>query len=298
MYRESSPPFKEPNTQELQRRLQEYGLAIEYFPAFVQAEHDFHSHGFIEILYVVSGSFEQIAADTLYEESSGSMTILNYNQYHSLRTTEGAVELYNIYLDPQKYPMPQLPSPLDQRLLSLIPLHPELGNRLNRIVHIETVDNRMTTGLLQLLYQKQNSEHEGRDRSIFALFEVLLIELASCVDTQEGNLQSTSDWRVDRVILHLENNLRQRIRLEELCELSGMKKSNLCKQFKSHTGMSISSYLNQRRLALSLQRLRSSDMKILSVALESGFSDISTFNRLFKEAFGCTPSEYRKTLIH
>ena len=90
--------------------LESTGLAIEYFPAFFQERHDFHTHEFIEMLFVIKGTFRHVTADTTYDETAGGLTILNYNQFHTLKTPNGAVELANIYWNPKNIRSPASPS--------------------------------------------------------------------------------------------------------------------------------------------------------------------------------------------
>lgn len=45
-----------------------------------------------------------------------------------------------------------------------------------------------------------------------------------------------------------------------------------------------------------MSRLRSSDDRVLDLALACGFSDLAHFNRTFKAMVGCTPSDYRRKL--
>ena len=291
MESESLLILKEPNVASRRDRLERTGLALEYFEGFEQEDHAYHSHAFIEMLYVIRGSFRHIMADETYDETDGSLTILNYRQFHSLKTQNGPVELMNIYLDPQRYPFPDLPAPLSGRLYSLIPLHPELGNRLNRIQHLQLPDPGKAAVILRLLHGEQDSGSPGAEKAMEDLFSLFLIELCRAAPAVE---RDSNDLRMDRVIKYLESHYTEPVRLTELCELSGLREANLCRHFREYTGMSTGDYLKQRRLAAALQKLRTTDDKILSVCYESGFPDISRFNRTFREAFGCTPSEYRK----
>jgi AraC-like DNA-binding protein len=63
--------------------------------------------------------------------------------------------------------------------------------------------------------------------------------------------------------------------------------------FKAYTGKSVFSYLLDLRIQASMLRLRSRNDKVLSVALECGFSDLTFFNRAFKARVGMTPRGYR-----
>ena len=53
-------------------------------------------------------------------------------------------------------------------------------------------------------------------------------------------------------------------------------------------------YMNQYRLEMASRQLAGTELPITSIALESGFNNISYFNRVFKKKFGVTPKEYRK----
>ena len=64
----------------------------------------------------------------------------------------------------------------------------------------------------------------------------------------------------------------------------------------SSAGMTTSAYIRDRRLHFAKTQLialrgRARSGTIADLAFESGFSDISYFNRSFRKAFGCSPSD-------
>jgi AraC-like DNA-binding protein len=64
------------------------------------------------------------------------------------------------------------------------------------------------------------------------------------------------------------------------------------------SGSTFTQYVTEQRLALAyktLNRRASTDVPISTVAYDCGFSDVSHFNRLFRQRFGCTPGDVRKT---
>lgn len=66
------------------------------------------------------------------------------------------------------------------------------------------------------------------------------------------------------------------------------------KLFKTHTGMSISEYVSNKRLEKSMHLLIQTDMSLQDIVAEIGNSDISGFVRFFKQKTGLTPGQYRK----
>lgn len=66
------------------------------------------------------------------------------------------------------------------------------------------------------------------------------------------------------------------------------------RKFKEISGMQFRHYLRHRKLAFALKEVRDSTKSLLDIAIDYGFSSHEAFTRAFKEAYGITPSEYRK----
>ena len=64
--------------------------------------------------------------------------------------------------------------------------------------------------------------------------------------------------------------------------------------FLKHFIRNFNQYLNDARLSYACTRLVNSGDTILDICLDSGFDSQRTFNRVFKERYRITPSEYRK----
>jgi AraC family transcriptional regulator, melibiose operon regulatory protein len=64
--------------------------------------------------------------------------------------------------------------------------------------------------------------------------------------------------------------------------------------FQRTFGTSMLKYVTQHRLSHAQRLLVTTEDLILSIALNSGFGSLSRFNEAFRQAFGCTPREYRK----
>lgn len=96
------------------------------------------------------------------------------------------------------------------------------------------------------------------------------------------------------IIKYVENNYANDITIEEMSELCNFSQSHFMKFFKSNMDVSFIEYLNDYRLTIASRLLISSSSSILAIALESGFDNLSYFNRLFKKRFDMTPSQFRK----
>ncbi len=82
--------------------------------------------------------------------------------------------------------------------------------------------------------------------------------------------------------------------LEHLSEKLGYSKYYVSRKFGEAAGMQLRDYLRYRKLAFALKDIRDTQTAILDIALNYGFSSHEAFTRAFKEAYGITPSEYRR----
>ncbi len=99
---------------------------------------------------------------------------------------------------------------------------------------------------------------------------------------------------IDVIDLYIKKNDSESLSLGHLSKESGYSEFYISKKFKEISGMQFRDYLRYRRLAFALKELRDTESRILDVALQYGFSSHEAFTRSFKEAYGITPSEYRR----
>ena len=82
--------------------------------------------------------------------------------------------------------------------------------------------------------------------------------------------------------------------LRALSKKLGYSQFHTSRKFKEISGMQLRDYLRSRKLAFALKEIRDSKKTILDIAFDYGFSSNEAFTRAFKNAYGVTPSEYRK----
>lgn len=99
--------------------------------------------------------------------------------------------------------------------------------------------------------------------------------------------------RIQRGVDFAEAHLDDDVPLVEVARAAGLSQWHFQRIFKSLTGETLKAYIRSRRMARSLERLLTSDLRILDVALLAGFDTQESFARAFKKAFGMTPIEYR-----
>ena len=92
---------------------------------------------------------------------------------------------------------------------------------------------------------------------------------------------------------YIEENLYNKISLDDISLYAGISKYYLHRIFKSLTGESIIEYVKSRKLTCSIKELVNTNMRIIDIALNYGFDYEQSYIRAFRKNFGCTPLKIR-----
>ena len=95
------------------------------------------------------------------------------------------------------------------------------------------------------------------------------------------------------VTSYIEEHFAEDITLEQVASLAGFSKYHFSRLFRQYTDSSFYKYLNQKRIDYAKTLLADPSQTVIEVALQSGFSSLSAFLRMFKQLNNCTPTEFR-----
>lgn len=133
-----------------------------------------------------------------------------------------------------------------------------------------------------------------------ATWEEISIQLASqAIQLDRGFSPGAADpqpgatARVTRVVRMIEANPGEPHGLRHLAQAARLSPYHFLRTFQSLTGVTPHQYVLRSRLRRAATRLGKESSKILDIALDSGFGDVSNFNRTFRAEFGVSPRAYR-----
>ena len=89
-------------------------------------------------------------------------------------------------------------------------------------------------------------------------------------------------------------NFKEPISVEDLAQKVNLTKAAFCRYFKARTQKTFVEYLMQVRINHACKLLKETDMSVLEICYESGFNNLSNFNRQFKIRHNISPKQYRK----
>jgi len=99
--------------------------------------------------------------------------------------------------------------------------------------------------------------------------------------------------RVTRALRMIEQNLGSKLTLHDLARESKLSPFHFLRTFQQLTGLTPHQYVRRIRLQEAALRLSTEPAKVLDIALDCGFGDVSNFNRAFRGEFGLNPLQLR-----
>ena len=106
---------------------------------------------------------------------------------------------------------------------------------------------------------------------------------------------STDDFpRLYPALNHIASFWHKPLDIPHLAAMCNMSVTTFRKRFFHHTGLLPVQYISNYRLKVAIALLQNSREQIVRIAIKSGFTTLSHFNRVFKKEIGISPAEYRK----
>lgn len=102
--------------------------------------------------------------------------------------------------------------------------------------------------------------------------------------------------RMGNVMAFILAENHRNISLKEVAETANMSKEAFCRFFKERTGKTYTEFLNELRIHKSCHLLQETDLSISQIAYQTGFQNLSYFNRAFKKYILTTPKSFRKQI--
>lgn len=252
-----------------------------------------HFHNEYEILYVIEGTGTSFVADNVEQFESGDLAMLGSNLPHFWRSDE-------------KYHMPESQEKINYIVIQFSgDLIRESFFEYPEFHVIQELFQRSSRGIrfLPSFAAKAGKvvlkivQSSGFDRVILLL--KLLHELAKTNQYrllagelyQQQNHDFTDD-RLTKVLHFLTTQYQQKIELEKVAEIAHLHPSAFCRYFKEKTGKSLSEYVTDLRISYACKLIIEGKLSVSQVCFESGFNNLSNFNRTFKRQTNMTPTKY------
>ncbi len=128
-----------------------------------------------------------------------------------------------------------------------------------------------------------------------AYLQVIFVRCIPLLTLTEKSQVGSNDL-IYQTVSYISANFRKSFLLEDMAKDLGVSKYVLSRVFSKTFHRNFNQYLNDARLGYAKQRLENTNDPITNICLDSGFESQRTFNRVFKEKYMVSPSEYRRKL--
>lgn len=250
-----------------------------------------HWHGACEMIAVTEGNYLVTVSGQTYELSPGDMFLIPSGEPHSLTAPSRGARF--VFL----FEFNQILAIKGASYLTSLMSRPLLINRSTcpRIYAEES-------NLFATICAEYLNDDSLRDITIYSRLLTFFItygrDRLHC-DNPSAALQvphySGRNYteRFNAVFSYLDRHFAEDLTLEDVAAVAGFSKFHFSRTFKQLSGSNFYEYLCHRRIKSSENLLMQPGLSISQIALQSGFSSVSTFNRTFKKMKGCTPTQYR-----
>ncbi len=254
---------------------------------------NWHYHDYYEISFITEGTGKRFVADSMDDFFPGDLVFVAPNIPHTWvvdkeQVTTNARKLEMVYLQ-------FTDTTLGKDMLALS----EFSNASTALKHSERgirVTGKTLDEASNMLLQMPYSNSFNRYILFLELLDLIgksndLIPLAS---KEYINKRFHSDnKRIQTIHEYFMKHYRDEIDLTQIASLVSMAEGSLCRFFKMQMGMTIFEYLNKIKVEFACKLLMNKEISITEVAYDSGFNNLSHFNKQFKKVTNLQPSEYR-----
>ena len=239
-----------------------------------------HGHYHFLLTLITRGTGVQTLNGRDIPFAEGDMTLLSPADFHKNTIIDG--EDYDYYGVKFPYEI------LDKRLSGLF----EFG-RLPMTVTLSGEAYKTAREIFERLIEECEN---GRSRTANEIYLQNLVEQLIIIALRElprEKSEAGSEF-LNRSLGYLYSHFFEDITVGDVAEYIGYTTNYFNFKFKEAFGMPFGEYLRDVRLSYAENLLKSGDVSVTEIALESGFGNSSYFSRAFKERYGVSPRSYRK----
>ncbi|WP_127586500.1 AraC family transcriptional regulator [Paenibacillus koleovorans] len=258
-----------------------------------------HRHDFLELQVILDGHGTEYVNGKPHRLEPGSVTFLLPYQIHELHAEPGqSLHICNCNFDMSLLfdgngPLSGLSGLLAETdvLPSHLRLHGEEKQQMDSLVHSLLREYAgeakwKAVQLKALLFQALVLFDRVRSESAAAAVRPVAGAAAAEQVQSQNNL-----WPV---VHYMHEHYRDDLGLQQLANHFHMNAKHLSALMIKRLGQNFVSFLHELRIRHACSLLRSTDLPITSIALETGFGSFQTFSRCFAKLKGMTPSQYRR----
>jgi AraC-like DNA-binding protein len=257
-----------------------------------------HFHPEIELIYIHKGRGTRFIGTDVHRFEADELFLFGSNLAHMWRC------------DPEYF---SEGSKLKAEVTIIYFHHDFLGDKFFNIPELKSIESLLEkakqgikiTGNTRIQVRDlivKLSEAKGLERITTLL--TILEKMANSKEKQyintlyhEVKIERSEATRLNKIFQYVSDNFQRKITLSEIASVANLSAKAFCRYFKSKTRKTFYDFLLEVRVTHACNLLLEKDMSIYEVCYDSGFNNLSNFNRYFKKIMNKTPGDYRQEFV-
>lgn len=241
-------------------------------------EYPMHWHNAIEILMPTENIFPVVCGTSEYQLEENDILIIPAGVLHNLKAQKGK----------------RIIMLCDNAMFKDNPALSEINMLLAEPVYINSVnDSGLAMYAKNIILEMLKIYEDQTPLSETMLFQKLLLLFMKIAVYKKGEGQKNKSSRnMELLKKYIDCYYMNPLTLDKLAEAVGYSKYYLSRLLNSN-GTSFAELLNERRIKAAETLLNDDGYSVTQIAMDVGFTSITTFNRAFRSIKGCTPTQFR-----
>ncbi|MBE6696301.1 MAG: helix-turn-helix domain-containing protein [Ruminococcaceae bacterium] len=261
-----------------------------------------HTHNYIEVVYIISGSaFHEIDGNR-YKVKRGDLFIINMNTPHVFFRDENAKEAFSCYdlmFTPEFFDKSLEGYNSLESLNNAYVFYSLFSEHREAVPFYNVSDNDFPLfgDLFDKIYLEHKIQKNGYTDMIRAYLLQLIITIFRMDSKGKDGAKSKNINAVNYVVDYIKANYANQISVSKLAKEVFLHPDYLGRIFRDTTGLSVGEMIQKVRIENACCFLSDSNLTVADVACKCGFFDLRFFYTVFKKRIGISPGEYRKRVI-
>lgn len=243
-------------------------------------------HNSCELLFVEEGEAQYQINDVVYRVEKNTVLIIGATDQHKFTFTTVPYIRYGLTLMPSFL----LKLPIVSGYMNVY--QTQSLQKAAKLVNMESAVFQRMIRILWELREEQESDEKGSD-----MVCALVMELTILLKRQlqiESQANSGMYKAMNELKHYIDVHYSEDLSLSNLSKIFYLQPGTISKNFSQIWGVNLKRYINSVRITNAVRILDTSDVSITDLAAMTGYENVNTFLRQFKEKMDMSPLRYRK----
>ena len=252
-----------------------------------------HTHNYIEVIYMCSGSTSHIINGNPVTLHQGELLFLSQNSTQEIYPAGENDIAVNFIILPEFFDEGLQMIGTEENLLRDFIVNCLRGDRDScGYLHFKVADVLPIQNLIENLIWTIQNKQPNKRRTNQITMGLLFLQLMNHMDKLDANQEIAEEKLMIQVLSYIEEHYLEG-QLSDLAEELHYDLYWLSREIKRQTGKTYTELLQTKRLNQAAYLLQTTTMSVMDIAMAVGYDNISYFHRIFQKKYDMTPRKYR-----